>query len=354
MPDPLLITTADGLFCPDGDFHIDPWGAVPSAIITHAHGDHARPGCGKYLTASPGVPLVSLRVGTEVAGLVYGEEITCGKVRISLHPAGHLLGSAQVRIERAGEVWVISGDYKTVPDPTCTPFEPVRCHVFITESTFGLPIYRWPAASVVFAQVNAWWRANQQQRRTSVLFAYALGKAQRLLAGIDTSIGPLLGHGAVQRFMPAYRAAGVNLPELAGSEQAKEIRGTGLVIAPPSTANSVWLRRFGDCSTAFASGWMQVRGNRRRRNLDRGFVLSDHADWDGLIQAIRATGASRILVTHGQVPILIRWLREQGWQADALATEFDPEGDGEGGPAPVEAADDDDAAGRRDQPVAPG
>ena len=342
----LLTVTADGLFCPAGGFHIDPWRPVERAVITHAHGDHAHAGSRSYLTAEPGVGLVRLRVGeATVQGLAYGQTLTCGEVQLSLHPAGHLLGSAQVRIAHRGAVWVVSGDYKTVPDPTCAAFEPVACEVFVTESTFGLPIYRWLPAQEIFSDISAWWRANQAQGRTSVLFAYALGKAQRLLAGLDAGIGPVLVHGMVERFLPVYRAAGVHLPETVGLDRLAEVRGRGLVIAPPSAANSLWLRRFGDCSTAFASGWMQVRGNRRRRNLDRGFPLSDHADWTGLVQAIRATGAGRILVTHGQVPSLVRWLRESGWQAEALATAFDPEHDGEGSPAePAVAAPGGDAA----------
>jgi putative mRNA 3-end processing factor len=330
MPDELLTTTPAGLFCPAGGFHIDPWQPVERALITHAHGDHAQAGSRSYLTADAGVALVRLRVGdAPVAGMPYGEARTIGGVRVSFHPAGHLLGSAQIRLEHRGAVWVVSGDYKTTPDPTCAPLEPVRCDVFVSESTFGLPLYRWLPPATVFADIDAWWRANQEQGRTSVLFAYALGKAQRVLAGIDSTIGPVLAHGMVERFLPAYRAAGVPLPATVPLERAAEVRGRGLVVAPPSAANSLWLRRFGDCSTAFASGWMQVRGNRRRRNLDRGFALSDHADWTGLIATIRATGAPRILVTHGQVPPLVRWLREHGWQADALATAFDPEHDGE-------------------------
>jgi putative mRNA 3-end processing factor len=330
MGEDLLTVTDAGLFCPAGGFHIDPWRPVARAIITHAHGDHASPGSRSYLTAAAGAALVRLRVGSEVQGLPYGEEITLGDIRLSFHPAGHLLGSAQVRLAGGGSVWVVSGDYKTASDPTCAPFTPVPCDVFVSESTFGLPIYRWLPADVVFDELHTWWRANQEQQRTSVLFAYALGKAQRLLAGIDRSIGPVLVHGMVERFLPAYRAAGVDLPPTVGLEHVTAVRGRGLVIAPPSAANSLWLRRFGDCSTAFASGWMQVRGNRRRRNLDRGFALSDHADWTGLIEAIRATGAPRILVTHGQVPALVRWLNENGWEADALATAFDPDHDGEG------------------------
>ncbi len=337
----LLVSTREGLWCPAGGFHIDPWRPVARAVLTHAHADHARPGSATYLTAAPGVAVAALRVGAAaVSGLSYGERVTLGDVQVSFHPSGHLLGSAQVRIEHRGQVWVVSGDYKTGPDPTCAPLEPVRCHVFISESTFALPIYRWAPPAELFAEIDAWWRANQARERTSVLFAYALGKAQRILAGVDAGIGPLLVHGAVARFLPAYRAAGCALPEVVGSEAAASVRGRGLVLAPPSAAGSPWLRRFGTISTAFASGWMQVRGNRRRRNLDRGFALSDHADWNGLIEVIRATGAARVLLTHGQAPTLERWLREQGFDAELLHVGFDDDGDGEALiEAELEAAD---------------
>jgi putative mRNA 3-end processing factor len=350
--DALLISTRDGLYCPAGGFHIDPWRPVARAVLTHAHADHARPGSGSYLTAAPGAPVAALRLdAAAVTGLPYGERVAMGEVQVSFHPAGHLLGSAQVRLEHRGQVWVVSGDYKTGPDPTCAPFEPVRCHVFISESTFGLPIYHWPPAAELFTEIDDWWRANQARERTSVLFAYALGKAQRVLAGVDAGIGPVLVHGAVARFLPVYLAAGVALPEVVGSEAAASVRGRGLVVAPPSTAGSPWLRRFGAVSTAFASGWMQVRGNRRRRNLDRGFALSDHADWNGLIQAIRATGAPRVLLTHGQAPTLERWLREHGWDAEPLHTSFDDEGAGE---ALIEAElESADGAGPRRSAVAP-
>jgi putative mRNA 3-end processing factor len=259
------------------------------------------------------------RVGVQAAitGVEFGEQVTMGEVRVSLHPAGHILGSAQVRVERGGEVWVVSGDYKTAQDRTCEAFEPVSCRVFITESTFGLPIYRWRAQAEVFGEINEWWRSNQREARTSVVFAYALGKAQRVLGGVDASIGPIVVHGAVGRLNRAYAEAGVELPraELA-TETQEEVRGRGLVIAPPSAAGSPWLRRFmrgpatGGISTALVSGWMQVRGTRRRQAVDRGFVLSDHADWDGLLETIRATGAERIGVTHGYVRPLARYVEE--------------------------------------------
>ncbi|MEO9148126.1 MAG: ligase-associated DNA damage response exonuclease, partial [Burkholderiaceae bacterium] len=251
-------------------------------------------------------------------------------VRVSLHPAGHVLGSAQVRIEHGGQVWVASGDYKTQADGTCTPFEPVRCDAFITESTFGLPIYRWPSQAVLFAQINDWWRGNAAAGRASVLLCYAFGKAQRILANVDASIGPIVVHGAVEPLNAVYRAAGVALPPThkvtdAGVDAAMLRRA--LVLAPPSTQGTPWMRRFGVHSDAFASGWMQLRGTRRRRGVDRGFVMSDHADWPGLQHAIGATGAERVLVTHGSVAVMVRWLREQGLDAQGFKTEYGNEDD---------------------------
>jgi putative mRNA 3-end processing factor len=219
---------------------------------------------------------------------------------------------------------VVSGDYKLGADATCAPFEPVRCDVFITESTFGLPVYRWAPQAEVFAQVDAWWAANAAVGRASVLFCYAFGKAQRILAGVDAGIGPIVVHGAVEPLNAAYRASGVALPPTLRVSDVtdKALFRRALVLAPPSAAGSPWMKRFGEYSDAFASGWMQLRGARRRRALDRGFVLSDHADWPGLQQAIAATGACRVIVTHGQVPVMVRWLREQGLQAEAFETEF--------------------------------
>lgn len=325
----LLQRTDAGLYCPAGDFFIDPWRPVARAVVTHAHADHAQPGSDHYLTSRPGEAVLRLRMGPEarIQAVDYGEAIGLGGTRVSLHPAGHILGSAQVRVERRGEVWVVSGDYKTDPDPTCTPFEPVPCHTFVTESTFGLPIYRWPPATQVLADVNAWWRANQAAGRASILFAYALGKAQRLLAGVDPAIGPIYTHGAVEKVNAVYRAAGVALPETRSAiNMPRGTRWAGaLVVAPPSAQGTAWARRFGNASTAFASGWMRIRGTRRRRAIDRGFVLSDHADWPGLLDAIRATGAPRVWVTHGYTAVMVRALREHALDAAAIATPFEGE-----------------------------
>ena len=323
----LIESTARGLHCAAGGFHIDPWEPVERAVITHAHADHARPGSAAYLCAAPAMNVLRARLGPEasIQPVAYGEAIDLGGVRVSLHPAGHVLGSAQVRVESGGEVWVVSGDYKLEPDPTCAPFEPVRCDTFVTESTFGLPIYRWQPPQRVFGAIDAWWRSNAAQGRASVIYGYSFGKAQRILASVDASIGPILVHGAVETLDAAYRASGVALPETRVAvdlERGYDV-SRALVVAPPSARATPWLRRFGDYSDAFASGWMAIRGARRRLAVDQGFVLSDHADWPGLLAAIEATGASRVLVTHGQATPLVRWLLEQGSDAAVLETRFE-------------------------------
>jgi putative mRNA 3-end processing factor len=315
----VLTVTKEGLYCAAGDFHIDPWKPVPRAVITHAHSDHARAGSQAYLCASSGASILQLRVGVEasIRPLDYGETIQLGAVKVSLHPAGHVLGSAQIRLEHRGEVWVVSGDYKTHADPTCTPFEPVRCHTFVTESTFGLPVFNWPAQTTVFGEINAWWRENRGRGRTSLLFVYALGKAQRVLAGVDTAIGPIFTHGAVEAVNNCYRNQGVKLPAtrpIAPADGTPEFEGA-LVMAPPSAAGSPWMRRFSQASRAFVSGWMNIRGQRRRRAVDRGFVLSDHGDWTELNRTIRRTTAETIWVTHGYTAELARWLRGEGLDA---------------------------------------
>lgn len=331
MPAPLVELTEDGLLCRAGGFYIDPWRPVERAVITHAHGDHAQMGSQHYLAATPGLGVLRLRVGDEapVQGLAYGESLKLGDVTLSLHPAGHILGSAQVRLECGGEVWVVSGDYKLGPDPTCAPFEPVRCHTFITESTFGLPIYRWAPQAETFADINTWWAANKAAGKASLLLCYALGKAQRVLAGIDPELGPVYLHGAVQRVTEAYRAAGVKMvaTKMVGpAKRGDDWRGA-LILAPPSALHTPWGRRFRPLVSGFASGWMRIRGARRRRAIDRGFVLSDHADWPGLLSAISATGATRVLVTHGNATPLTRYLNDTGLDAQVLATQFVGEGE---------------------------
>lgn len=307
-----------GLYCPAGDFYIDPATPVDRAVITHAHSDHASPGSRSYLTAQSGAALLRARIGSDSAiqPLPYGEPLTFGDVQLSLHPAGHMLGSSQIRLQRGGEVWVVSGDYKLAPDPTCAPFEPLRCHTFVTESTFALPIFRWPAEHEIAAAIEAWWRANRESGKASLLFGYPLGKAQRVLASIDSSIGPIYCHGAVERYNRIYREQGIPLP---ASTELENYAGA-LILGPPSAHNSPWTRRFGLASTAMASGWMRIRGTRRRRSLDRGFVLSDHSDWPSLLRAIDETNAARVWVTHGYRAPLVRWLQEHGRDAQAVET----------------------------------
>ena len=329
--DDLIVLRPQGLYCPAGDFHIDPWRPVARAVLTHAHADHARIGHGAYLATAISEGVLRARLGTDIAlqGVAYGEAVVINGVRVSLHPAGHVLGSAQVRVEHAGRVWVASGDYFLSgvhgdANPTCAPFEPVRCHCFITESTFGLPIYRWRAQAVLQREINTWWQANAEAGRASLLMGYAFGKSQRLLAGLDASIGPIAAHGAVENLNAAYRAAGVALPPtLRIDALSRADLKRAIVLAPPAVQNSAWARRLGpDASDAFASGWMRLRGARRRRGVDRGFVLSDHADWPGLQRAIRATGAERVIVTHGYEAVMVRSLLQQGLQAQAFATEY--------------------------------
>ncbi len=332
FPADLVVARPQGLWCPPGNFYIDPWRPVEHALITHAHGDHLRAGHGHYLCAEAGRHVVLSRVGpVALQTLPYGERLVHRGVTVSFHPAGHVLGSAQIRLEHEGRVWVVSGDYKTGPDATCAPFEPVRCDVFVTESTFGLPVFRWAPQQQVFDEINAWWQANAQAGRASVVHAYSFGKAQRVLSGLDVGIGPVVVHGAVATLNEAYRASGVALPATVSVRDAtpEQLRRC-LVVAPPSTQDSAWLRRFGEFSDAFASGWMQLRGARRRRNVDRGFVLSDHADWPGLLQAIQASQAPRVIVTHGYAEPLVRYLREQGLESGAFKTEY---GDDEETPA---------------------
>ena len=330
----LIRLTGAGLYCPAGDFFIDPWRPVPRAVITHAHGDHARSGSGLYIASHACVPLLQRRLarGSLLRGVGYGQGFRLGAARVSLHPAGHILGSSQVRVEVGSRVWVASGDYKRDPDPTCEPFEVVPCDTFITEATFALPVYRWQPAAEVARAVHGWWQGNAAAGRTSVLFSYALGKAQRLLAELaPIATDSVYLHGAIVPLVEAYREAGVRM--LPTRPLGEVPRGadlsTGLVMAPPSAAGSPWMRRFPRASTGFASGWMRIRGNRRRRGYDRGFVISDHADWPSLLRTIRETGARQVLATHGRTDVLVRYLTEvEGIAAAPLATPYSGEVEG--------------------------
>lgn len=326
MQGKLIKLTNKGLYCEQGDFYIDPWQPVKKAVLTHAHADHTYRGNQDYLVPAEGERLSRIRLGDEakISTRNYGETAEIRGVKVSFHPAGHVLGSAQVRVEYKGEIWVVSGDYKLMPDRTCAPFEPVKCHYFITEATFGLPIYRWQPTEIIFEQINDWWRRNREKEKVSVIFAYSLGKAQRIMNGIDRSTGKIFTHGAVERLTEAYRESGVDLPEtkyVGAVENKKEFAG-GLIVAPPSAHGSPWLKKFGASSTGFASGWMMVRGARRQKAVDRGFVLSDHADWTELQTAIKSAEAETVYVTHGFIPELVRWLNEDGQHAVALKANY--------------------------------
>ena len=322
----LVVLTPEGLYCPSGDFHIDPWKPVPRAVITHGHGDHARTGMGTYHVAAEGLPVLQWRLGEQDYRVhAAGERVRIGGAAVSFHPAGHVLGSTQVRIEAGGEVWVASGDYKRDSDPTCLPFEVVPCDVFITECTFGLPIYRWPPASDVARDIVQWRDECAANGEAAILYCYALGKAQRVLAELAAHTDrPAWVHGAIDAGVQVYREAGV--PMLDTLRVADEPRGADfageLVIAPPSAAGSPWIRRFRRAQQGFASGWMRIRGNRRRRNYDRGFVVSDHADWPSLLRTVRETGARRVIATHGDTDALVRVLNESGIDTGVFATGY--------------------------------
>lgn len=321
---PVLELRAEGLYCPPGNFYIDPWAAVDRAVVTHAHAVAANALAGAYLTARPGDALLRAQLGplATLESMDYGESRSIGDAHVSFHPAGHILGSAQLRIEHAGEVCVVSGHYKLAPDPTCAPFEPLPCHVFVTEATFGLPIFRWRDAGEIRDLIHGWWRANQQAGRATLLFAHAMGQTQRLLAMLDPSLGPIYTHESIESVTAIYRQRGIRLAPAAAAGANGDWR-RALVLAPTSAHGSDWERRFAPASTAIASGWMRIRGTRRRRSVDRGFVLSDHADWPGLLSAVEETRAERIWVTGGFRGPLARWLQERG--REAIALESPPE-----------------------------
>jgi putative mRNA 3-end processing factor len=330
MIDRVLTETDAGLYCPAGDFYIDPWGPVARAVITHAHGDHARAGSTAYLCSDECAPLLARRFGpsTIIEPQPYGTVITLGGVRLSLHPAGHIRGSAQVRLEGAEGTWVVTGDFKRAADPTCTPFEPVTCDTFVTESTFGLPIYRWDPTAEVMGQIVRWWNDNRARGVTSILFCYTIGKAQRLLAELTNYTDrAVLVHGMLLPMIELYRTAGVKM--VPASPLVERPRGSSvaseLVLAPLSARGTPWMRRLGELSDAFASGLMRVRGVRRQRAFDRGFVLSDHADWPALLETIEETRAARVLATHGHAEPLARFLRSRGYESGILRTAWEGE-----------------------------
>lgn len=331
--DALLRFTRKGIFCEQANVYIDPWRPVPRALVTHAHSDHARWGMGAYLAHKHSIPVMKLRLGKDIQAqsIEYGQSLNLNGVEISFHPAGHILGSAQIRLAYKDQIWVVSGDYKVEDDGLAAAYEPVSCTHFITESTFGLPVYRWSPQEDIFDQINHWWAQNASRGVPSLITAYSLGKAQRILQGVDHDIGPVFTHAAVENTNEVLRQAGIPLKpsqriiSQGEDKHKKKDFQQGLIIAPPSAAGSPWTRRFGPHSLGMASGWMSLRGARRRRAADRGFILSDHADWDGLNWAIQESGAEHIYVTHGYTEIYARWLREQGYQAQVVETLFGEE-----------------------------
>ena len=326
----ILELTDSGLYCPPADLFIDPWRPVKKAVITHAHADHARRGMKQYLAHHQSREVMKLRLGKDInlQTIGYGEPIQIQGVQISLHPAGHIPGSAQVRLEYQGKVAVVSGDYKVEDDGLSTPFEPVKCHEFVSECTFGMPIYDWEPQEEVFKQINDWWKSNAEQGLNSIIFAYSLGKAQRVLTHLQSEIGEIFVHGVIANTNEALAADGLILPEATRVNQdlPKSAFKGALIIAPPAVMNTSWMNRFAPYRTANCSGWMNVRGIRRRSSLDRGFVLSDHADWKGLISAIQATEAEKVYLTHGSTAIFGKFLQEEkGIDAVSLQTLFGEE-----------------------------
>ncbi len=324
----MLQFTPAGILCVPGNFYIDPWRPVDKAVITHGHADHARPGMQQYLCHVHTVPVLQSRLGADIAvqGLHYNEPVTINSVKVSLHPAGHIIGAAQIRMEYGGQVAVVSGDYKTQEDGLSAPFEPVRCHIFVTESTFGLPIYNWATVDQQYAQLQQWVMDNQARGKTSVCIGYSLGKAQRIMKALE-GMGPLYVHYAIARLNRAYESAGVRLPDYEAIDLRVDTKKTdqGIVILPPSLADSTLIRKIPHMANAICSGWMQVRGARRWRSADAGFAISDHADWNGLLQAVKATGAEKVYVTHGQTAVFARYLNETGISAEEVKTEFGAE-----------------------------
>lgn len=325
----LLSYTPNGIFCAKADVYIDPWRPVNKAIITHAHADHSRWGMSHYLAHEDSAPVMKHRLGNDIAieTKKYNEPFYINGVKFSLHPAGHIIGSSQIRVEYNQEIWVVSGDYNTQPDSYCPAFEPIKCHHFITESTFGLPVYKWEPTSVIFDQIHQWWQKNQEENKVSVLLAYSLGKAQRLIHHLNPELGKIYTHGAIENTNEVLRSNGIRVPtthRITQNTHAKDLLKQ-MIIAPPSAQNSAWMNKLKPRSIAMASGWMNLRGAKRRRNTERGFTLSDHADWNGLNQAVAATEAENIYVTHGYKTTFAQWLCEQGKNAMVLETEFEGE-----------------------------
>ena len=325
---PLITLTSKGLYCEKANVYIDPWRKVDKALITHAHSDHARPGMNSYLAHDLSVDILRHRlgIGINIQGIAYEKPITINGVEITFFPAGHIIGSAQIRLRDKHECWVISGDYNIAYDELIEAFVPVQCDYFVTESTFGIPAFQWPKTQDVINDINAWWQHNQENNQPSIISAYSLGKAQRIIQSIDHSIGPVFTHGAVENINKIFRANGVPLKKTERLyKHDKNLVNKSLIVCPPGVSDSMWLRNIKNHKFAFASGWMALRGTRRRRNVEKGFVLSDHADWNSLNDAVRQTQASKVYVTHGYTEIFSKWLNENGIESSVLKTLFEGE-----------------------------
>jgi len=321
----LIDFTDKGLFCPAGGFYLDPWKPVDKAIITHAHSDHARFGSKHYLCHHYTTPILKLRLGeNNYQSVEWGETTIINGVNVSLHPAGHIIGSSQVRIEYNGEVWVFTGDFKTENDGLSGAFEPVKCNTFITESTFGLPIYKWKKQSIVYSDIQNWVRNNQEANKASVIIAYSLGKAQRVIEAVSEITDDIYAHGAVYNVQQTLINAGhpLHAVKKVEADASKSLYRKAVIVAPSGAEGSPWIKRFTPFSLAICSGWMQVRGNARRKNADRGFVLSDHADWDGLLSAVKETEAGKVFVTHGFQAAFSKYLDESGIPAAEVKTAY--------------------------------
>ena len=322
----LLVHTALGLYCPKAEVYLDPWKPVKKAILSHGHADHARWGSSSYLCTPTAAPVIKYRLGDiNLQTLPFGEEKLINGVSFSFHPAGHILGSAQIKVSYKGEIVVFSGDYKTANDGFSEAFEPVKCHTFITESTFGLPVYHWQDQKWVFNEMEEWCKNNRNNDQLSILYGYSLGKAQRILQGLPESVGPIFTHSTIEAVLNVMRNQGVSLKNTipVNEHLTRAELLSGVIIAPPAVQNSNWLKKFEPIRNGVVSGWMALRGARRRRNADKGFVLSDHADWEGLNEAISLTGAENVFVTHGYTYILSKWLIDKGLNAHPLETNFE-------------------------------
>lgn len=322
----LIKFTKKGIYCPDADVYIDPWRKVNKALITHGHSDHARPGHQSYLCHNYSVGILKQRLGKiSVQGIEFEKPLNINGVTFTFYPAGHVVGSAQIKIENKSESWVVSGDYKVQTDGVATPFQPVKCDYFITESTFGIPAFQWESPEIVFEKINSWWAENSQQNITSIISAYSLGKAQRVIQGLDHSIGPVLTNHTIEKMNFAIRSQGVKLKSTQQFDSSnKDSLSKAIIIAPPGSIEKI-KKQTNKTSIASASGWMALRGTRKRRSQDKGFVLSDHADWLGLNKAVKLTEAKKVFVTHGYTDIYSRWLNHCGIASQTVETAFEGE-----------------------------